>query len=188
MKNKKRSLSYIVVALLVTFFVGCGSIYNYKVEPTPIKKGEAKYVIEDFKLTLSHGHGRNLENKTFKNENELKDSFVQFINQKLKEKDLLGSTENRYKVRITLNYERRYNSGGNALNKPHFDYDIDILDNNEKLLVSYSVPISTTKYSYAKDIAVNLEIAAFNWDAEDEPIDIEMIAFTIVRELSEIGE
>ena len=50
------------------------------------------------------------------------------------------------------------------------------------------LPLSTTKYSYAKDIAVNLEIAAFQWDAEDEPIDIDMIAFVIVRELSEVGK
>ncbi|MDN5041709.1 hypothetical protein O8C80_00050 [Aliarcobacter butzleri] len=185
---KMKVLSYIVVAFLVTFFVGCGSIYNYKVEPTPIKKGESKFTIEEFNLKLTHGHGYNIENKTFKNEEELKSSFVQFINQKLKEKNLLGSAENSYKVKINMNYERRYNYGGNALNKPYFYYSIDILDSNQKLLVSYSVPLSTTKYSYAKDIAVNLEIAAFQWDAEDEPIDIDMIAFVIVRELSEVGK
>jgi len=188
MRNIQKALSYVFVAFLVTLFVGCGSMYDYKVEPTPIKKGEAKFVIDEFKLTLTHGHGRNLENQTFKNEDELKKSFIEFLNNKLKEKNLLGDTENAYKVQIDMHYKRTYNHGGNALNKPEFWYSIDILDNNDTLLVHYSIPLSTTKYSYLKDAAVNLQIAAFQWLAEDEPTDIEMIAYTIVRELSEIGE
>ena len=102
MSSIGKILNYVVVAFLVTFFVGCSSIYNYKVEPTPIKKGEAKFVIEEFNLTLTHGHGRNINNTTFKNEDELKDSFVKFINQKLKDKNLLGSVENSYKVKVNM--------------------------------------------------------------------------------------
>ena len=189
MKNLKRSLSYLFVAVFAMLFVGCSSKSIYTVEPTPIKKGEAKYVIEEFKLTLSHGHGRNLENKTFKNEDELKDSFAEFINKKLKEQKLDGTNvDDSYKVKIDMNYERKYNIGGNALNKPYIDYSVKVFDKNNKLLVSYGYGKHTTKYAYFEDVAVNAEIALFKWDAEDEPRDVELISGLIVKDLAELGK
>lgn len=188
MSSIGKILNYVVVAFLVTFFVGCSSIYNYKVEPTPIKKGEAKFVIEEFNLTLTHGHGRNINNTTFKNEDELKDSFVKFINQKLKDKNLLGSVENSYKVKVNMNYERRYNYGGNALNKPYFDYSVDIFDQNNRLLVTYGLGKATTKYSYFEEISINTQIGFFKWKAEDEPRDINLISDLITKELLEVGK
>lgn len=189
MKNLKRSLSYVFVVVLTMLFVGCSSKSIYTVEPTPIKKGEAKYVLREFKLTLSHGHGRNLENKTFKNQEELKDSFAEFINKKLKEQKLDGTNvDDSYEVKIDMNYERRYNYGGNALNKPYIDYTIEVFDRNNKLLVSYGYGKHTTKYAYFTDAAVSLEIAMFKWDVEDEPRDVELISELIVKDLAELGK
>lgn len=187
MKNLKKVLSYMFVAILATLFTGCGSIYNYNVEPTPIKKGESKYALSNFELKLLHGHGRNLENKTFKNEDELKDSFVSFINQELKNQNLQSNNDG-YKVLINMNYTRTYNYGGNALNKPIFEYTVEIYDNNNKLLVTYGWGKHTTKYSYFEDISVGTKIALFQWGAEDEPRDIKHISELIVKDLKEIGE
>ena len=87
-----------------------------------------------------------------------------------------------------MDYERWFNWGGKALNKPHFRYSVKIYDNDDRLLVSYSIPVSTTKYSYFKEIAVLAEIAAFRWDAEDEPTDIDLISKTLVDEIKDIGK
>lgn len=189
MRNIKRSLSYVFISVFAILFVGCSSKSIYTVEPTPIKKGEAKYVLGEFKLTLSHGHGRNLENKTFKNEEDLKDSFAEFINKKLKEQKLDGTNiDDSYKVKIDMNYERKYNIGGNALNKPYIDYFVEVFDKNNKLLANYGYGKHTTKYAYFGDAAVNVEIAMFKWDAEDEPRDVELISGLIVKDLAELGK
>ena len=86
-----------------------------------------------------------------------------------------------------MNYTRTYNYGGNALNKPEFFYTVKVLNNHNELLATFTVPRSTTKYDTFKDMAVNMEIAAFKWDAEDEPQDIELISKTLVKELSQLG-
>ena len=175
----------IVVAFGIT---GCGgSIYNYNVTPTPIQQGTSKYVINDISLELTHGHGHNINNKTFKTEDQLKKSFKIFLNKELEKQSLLGN-KNSYKLNIDINYMRKYNYGGNALNKPEFDYTVSVYNSNEKLLATFSIPRSTTKYGYFKDMAVNLEIGIFKWDAEDEPQDIELISKTLITELSELGK
>jgi hypothetical protein len=184
MKKFGLSLLSIIVAVGIT---GCGgSMYNYKVEPTPIKQESSKYIIRNVSLKLNHGHGRNLENKTFKNEDELKKSFVILLNKELKKQSLLGDNKS-FQVDIDIDYTRKYNHGGNALNKPEFFYTVRIYNLENKLLADFTIPRSTTKYGYFKDAAVNLEIAVFEWNAEDEPQDIELISKTLIKELSQLG-
>ncbi|NQY19713.1 MAG: hypothetical protein HRT40_00145 [Campylobacteraceae bacterium] len=184
MKKLGLSLLSIIVALGIT---GCGSsMYNYKVEPTPIKQESSKYVIKDISLKLSHGTGRNLENKTFKNEDELKKSFVSFLNKELKEQSLIGDNKS-FQISINMNYTRTYNYGGNALNKPEFFYTVKVYNLENTLLADFTIPKSTTKYGTFKDIAVNAEISIFKWDAEDEPQDIALISKTLIKELSQLG-
>jgi len=161
--------------------------HKYNVEPTPIQKGVAKYIVSDFNLTLTNQPTRYEHNTNYKNESELRDEFVEFINKHLKEQGILGD-ENSFKIKIQMDYERWFNWGGKALNKPHFRYSVKIYDNADRLLVSYTIPLSTTKYSYFKDIAVSAEIAAFRWDAEDEPTDIDLISKTLVDEIKDIGK
>ena len=182
---------FIVNALLIIAalgITGCGSsIYNYNVTPTPLEQGTSKYTINDISLNLTHGHGYNINNKTFKTEEQLKYSFKKFLNDELENQALLGD-ENSFKLNIDINYMRKYNYGGNALNKPEFDYTVSVYNSNEKLLATYSIPRSTTKYGYFKDISVNLEIGLFQWNAEDEPQDIKLISKTLIKELSELGK
>lgn len=182
----------IIISLLSTLvaigLTGCGgSMYNYKVEPTPIKQETAKYQLKDFNLVLKHGHGRNMDNKTFKNQEELSKSFVEFINQELEKQSLKGDS-NTFQFSVNMDYTRKYNYGGNALNKPEFIYTVSVYDNSDKLLADYTIPKSTTKYASFKDVAVNLEIVAYEWDAEDEPLDIQLISKVLVEELSELGD
>ncbi|QKF83393.1 hypothetical protein [Halarcobacter ebronensis] len=177
-------IAFLAIVSLV-FFSGCGSMYNYDVKPTPIKKAQSKYVVNNFDLTLDDS-AKNPLNETYKNESELKESFESFLTEALKNKGLFS--EDGYKVDITLFYSRVFNYGGNTLNKPQFYYTVKVLDKNNTQLASFSIPRSTTKYSYFKDIAVNLQIGTFNRKAENEPEDIELISKTLVNELSELGD
>jgi len=184
---KKISLSLLLLAIVISMSGCSSSMYHYAVKPTPIKEGDSKYVIRNIDLKLEHGEGRNLENKTFKTDEELKNSFKSFIEQALKNESMLGNNED-FKVDISINYKRTYSYGGNALSKPKFDYVVKIYSADNKLLANFSIPKSTTKYSMFKELAVNAEIIIFKWDAEDEPQDIELISNTLVRELSELGD
>jgi len=83
--------------VLGVFFVGCAERYKYNVEPTPIQKGVAKYIVSDFDLTLINQPTRYEHNTNYKNESELHDEFVEFINKHLKEQGILGD-ENSFKI------------------------------------------------------------------------------------------
>ncbi len=181
-----KKLNLLLITTLIVL-AGCSSTYNYNVEPTPLQKGKAKYFLKNFNLKLTHGSGQNKENKTFKNEKELKQSFEDFINKELIKQSLKG-TSTGFQFSVDMNYERTYNYGGNALNKPEFYYTVKIYSYEKELLANFDINKSTTKYSYLKDIVVNAEIAVFKWDAKDEPKDIALIAKTLVRELANLGK
>ncbi len=191
----KRFILSLLLIVIVIGLTGCGgtAYYDYNVEPTPIKQGTAKYTLKDIKLTLSHGHGRNLENKTFKNEDELRKSFKMFINQELEKQSLKASSDNlelsdNFKLSVNINYTRVYNWGGNALNKPEFNYTVNVYDTSDKLLASFGTRAkSTTTYGTFGSFVVDTEIILFQRDAEDEPKDIELISKTLVKELSKLG-
>lgn len=171
-----------VIALL---FSGCGSRYAYDVKPTPLKANKSTYEIKSIDFVLDHGHGRNLANKTFSNEKVTKKIFTSFLKKALVEEKISG---NEYFLDIKMYYLRKYNYGGNALNKPEFKYSINILDKENKLIAHYGIPMSTTKYGYFKDLAVNTQIILFNRKAEHEPEDLELITKTMAIELSSIGD
>lgn len=182
---KKISLSLLLLAIGISMS-GCGSMYNYMVKPTPIKEGESKYILRDVDLKLEYGYGRNIENKTYKTEKELENSFKELILKELSEKAMLDN--NGFLVDVNIHYKRVYNHGGNSINKPEFYYIVKVYSKDGKLLADYSIGKSTTKYGTFKDIAVNAEIGIFQWDAEDEPQDIALISKTLVKELSELGD
>ena len=176
-----------LLVVLMTMISGCGSAYTYNLKPTPIKQGESKYVVRNLELKLSHSDGRNTENKTFKTEVELQESFKSFIKEALVENSILGDSKG-YQLDISINYTRVYNYGGNALNKPKVSYFVKVYDTNNKLLANHGTGEFTTKYASFKDAYVNAQIATFTWDAEDEPKDIHLISNLLVEELSELGD
>lgn len=185
-ENMKTVITWMML-MISGLLVGCSSNLKYLTTPTPLKKESSQYYVKDLKVNLQHGHGRNLENKTFSSEQELQSSFVKYINDSLIAKKIYA--KNGYGLSVVIDYTRTYNTGGNALNKPKFFYTIGVYDDaTNTLLANYGIPESTTKYSYFEDIGVNLKIATFQWGAEDELRDIELISKTLVKEVSEFGK
>ncbi|HNG60633.1 MAG TPA: hypothetical protein PKZ52_12480, partial [Cellvibrionaceae bacterium] len=80
-----------------------------------------------------------------------------------------------------------YNIGGKALNKPVISYTTKVYKDGVLVRARESGTF-TTKFAGLKDTAVNLEIAAFKWDKEDEPKDLEVLASVIVSDLKKIGD
>lgn len=170
-------------------FIGCSSRYVYHEKPTPIKKGITKYYLKNPVVRLTLGHGAIEGDKTFANQDALVVQFKKSLTQYLEEKKLLSSDETKSDavIEITIDFNRTFNYGGKALNKPKFSYQVNI-KKNEKLLVSYSVPEQVPTRGKILDIAYNTKIAAFQRGAEDELKDVSLISETISNEIAEIGE
>jgi hypothetical protein len=166
------------------FLAGCGSNVYYKVKPTPLEQGKSTYVIGKFELYLEEPN-KDITNFTYLTQEQLAESFKEKITNQLKEQGIYGDE---YIINIDMGYARIFNIGGNKLNKPRFRYSIQILNKNNELLASYSIPLSTIQYSYFKELAVLTEISTFNRDTEDEPEDIELISKTIVAEIKKVGK
>lgn len=184
----KKAIIWLMLIMSAFVLIGCSSKSQsiYIINPTPLKKESSKYYVKDLNVTLYHGHGRNLENKTFSSEQELQGLFAKDIQAHLVTKKIFS--KDGYGLSITLDYTRTYNYGGNALNKPQYVYTVKIYDSsNNTLLVSYSIPPSTTKYAYLEDAAVSFKIGLYQWGAEDEPRDIDLISKTLVNEISLLG-
>ena len=184
MKKSFRSLILAVIAIAV--LAGCGSSNIYLVKPTPIKKEQSKYYLQNVDLVLDHASKKEETRAIYLNQEELKKSFEKAINSELKEQG--AYSENDLKLSVKMIYWRVFNIGQKKLNKPQFQYTIYVSDQNDTLLASYGIPWSTTKYSAFKDFSVNVQISAFQRDEKDEPEDIALIAKTLVKELREIGE
>ncbi|AOO65598.1 hypothetical protein [Sulfurospirillum halorespirans] len=184
---KKSFKSFILIAIAMVILTGCGSTYNpYVVSPTPIKKEQSKYYLQDISLVLDDSMGK-LETRTiYLNQETLRKSFEEFINSELKEQGAYA--EGDLKISIEMYYARIFNTGGRKLNKPEFHYSIKVFDQNNTLLAHYNIPRSTTQYNAIRNFAVNMQIGTFQRDEKDEPEDIALISKTLVKELRELGQ
>jgi hypothetical protein len=178
------SLRWLLAGLIVVFLVGCGGGVNYAVKPTPLQQGKSTYQLGNFKLDLDDS-SKDPSNFEYLNQEGLANSFKNKITSQLKEQNIYGDE---YTIDVDMFYSRVFNIGGNKLNKPQFVYTVSILDKEGKLLASYTIPKSTTKYTYFREIAVNMQIGTFNRGPENEPEDIELISKTLVRDIKEIGK
>lgn len=172
------------------FLAGCSSTPTVNTaESTPLKKGESQYSLSAPVVNLTLGDGAIPNDTTFASQDDLAKQFYQSLESSFAEKKILatGNAKADATVEINMDYQRNFNWGGKALNKPKFSYSVTIKADG-KVLASYSVENQTTNYGSFKDAAVNLEISAFKWGAEDEPKDIALIAETIAEEMAEIGE
>lgn len=169
--------------------VGCSSSpYTYHEKPTPLKKGQTSYYLKEISVNLTLGHGAISGDDTFSNKEEMTKQFENSLNLALKEKGILATSSSNADadIEVIIDYKRNFNYGGKALNKPHLSHQVNIY-NGSKKLASFGVSKYTTKYSYLKDLAVNIEISAFKWGADDELQDIELISKTIVDDLAKVG-
>lgn len=183
-------LKKLLICISVVFFVGCssGSGYKYYVDPVPIIKGVTKYKFGSVKVHLILGHGAIEGDTTFASEDMLNQEFLNDIKKFMHEQGILAA-ENQESpiVDISIDYTRTFNYGGKALNKPAISHQVSVSQNG-KILATFGRDNYTTKYAYLKDAAVNIEIAAFLWDEEDEPQDVNLISKLIVEDLAGLGE
>ncbi len=177
------------MVLIAVLLAGCSSdsLYTYYVKPTPLKNNGTNYFLGKVQVNLTLGHGAILGDKSFASSSQMKKQFTSFLQKHMKKKGLLSKSKNNaVVVNVTLDYTRIFNYGGKSLNKPQISHTIEMVRGKERLASSRLVNY-TTKYGYFKDMAVNLEIAAFSWDAEDELEDIEFIAKLIVEDIANAG-
>ena len=189
-KTGKTMLSYrsILVILVVLFLTACsGSPYQYHVEPTTLEKGKTQYMLGDVTVNLILGHGGKPNDERFASEEALTQSFKQFLISHLNDRKILASDAASAELNVSIDYERRFNYGGNALNKPHVSFTAKVTQNGQ-LLASFGEYGFTTKYSGFKDMAVNAQITAFTWGPEDEPKDIALISKTIIDDVYNLGK
>lgn len=180
---------FILVASIVLFLTACSSSpYQYHVEPTTLEKGKTQYVLGDVTVKLTLGLGGKSNDARFASEEVLTQSFKDYLTTELQNKKILALDEVNADavLNVSIDYERRFNYGGNALNKPYVSFTANVTK-DEQLLASFGESGFTTKYDYFKDIAVNAQIAIYKWGAEDEPQDIELISKTIVDDAYQLG-
>lgn len=182
---KQITLGMLLIAIII--FTGCSGNVKYAVQPTPLKQESSQFYLKDINLTLHKDGFENQENKTFYNQAKLQAEFKDDLQKELNSKNMNSSQG--FGLVINLDYTRTYLFGGNALAKPKFTYSVDVYTNNgNTLLAHYSIPESTTKYAYLEDVAVNTKVMLFQWNAEDEPRDISLIADVLTREVSKLGD
>ena len=176
----------LIMAVVLT---GCASDpYVYYVKPTPLKSNQTKYFLKDVKVTLKLGHGAIPGDKTFASQEKLLGQFKKYLVKHLKKHNILAkkSSTETPNVEIYIDYTRRFNYGGKALNKPEVSHKV-IVSNKSGKIASFALNNYTTKYAYFEDTAVNLQIALFTWDAEDEVKDVELISEMLAEDLANLG-
>jgi hypothetical protein len=187
--GKIMTINKLFLIFIAFVVVGCSSSpYTYHEKPISLKKGQSSYYLKDITVNLTLGHGAISGDNTFANKEEMAKQFESALNMALKEKGILATSSSNADadIEVIIDYKRNFNYGGKALNKPHLSHQVNIYKGSKKL-VSFNASKYTTKYSYFKDLAVNIEISAFNWGADDELQDIEFISKTIVDDLSKVG-
>ena len=171
-------------------FAGCASSpYVYHVEPTQLQSNQTQYKISSVVVNLELGHGAIPGDESFATQDQLKKQFEASLIAQMKEKGIYAEKwgNEGFSVDLNINYERNFNYGGKALNKPHVSHSAIVLDEKQQKLASFAQSNYTTNYGTFGDVAVNIEIASFSWDAEDELKDIELISKKIVEELADLG-
>lgn len=170
--------------------VSCSSSpYTYHNKSIPIQKGITKYALKEVTVNLALGHGAIENDTTFASQQELKQQFTDALEKYLKEKNIFDASGNTNSIGVAINvdYLRKFNYGGKALNKPEVSHSV-IVSKGDMKLASFRRSTYTTKYGYLKDAAVNLEIAAFKWGADDELKDVDLISKLIIDDLSGLGQ
>lgn len=178
----------LVFVLSSIFLVGCSSAVVKVDSSSPLKKGLTQYSIDKPIVNLTLGQGAIEGDTTFADQGKLESQFAAALSKHFSELKQLAASPDvaEASVAVTVDYQRNFNWGGKSLNKPHYSYTV-LIKNEGQVLAQYSVKGQTTRYGGLEDAAVNMQISAFTWDAEDEPKDIDLISKLIATEVSAIG-
>lgn len=184
-----KKLIFIFSLILSILILGCSSRYTYYEKPISIKKGVTKYYLKDPVVVLTLGHGAIPGDKTFASQEELTAQFKKSLTQYLSNQKILAASQadSYADLEIKIEFERIYNYGGKALNKPILYYWFGIKKDG-KLLVSYNSEKGFINYGRIKEMAVMAKIIAFQRDAEAELDDVKFISEKISEQIADIGD
>lgn len=181
-----KKISYLLFTL---FIAGCASSpYTYHNQSVPLEKNATKYSLKDVTVNLTQGNGGTKSKSKFASQEELQKQFKSAIEKHLKEKNIFEeSSNNSIDASINIDYKRIFTLGGKALSKPEVSHSV-VVSKGDMKLASFGQSKYTTKYGYLKEAAVNFEIAAFKWGADDELKDVDLVSKLIVEDLSKLGK
>lgn len=170
--------------LFVVLLAGCASSpYTYHVTPTPIKQGETRYALAEVDVDLTLGHGAKEGDTQFVDQATLTQQFVDAFTESLAEKGILAdSDEADAELKITVQYQRNFNYGGNALNNPEISHSVQVLREGESL-----ASFGRSRYTLKRSMAANIKISAFKWKADEELQDVKRVAGMIVDDIYKLG-
>jgi hypothetical protein len=173
--------------LLCVMMTGCSSNpkYNYLVDPTPLQESASTYSLDSVSVKLILGHGGNADDPQFVTQEVMREQFEAALRQSLDERGILAEEgEADAALKVHVGYERRYNIGGKALNKPNVGHRVSAFDAEGNELANFGYGGYTVKYG----IAQNVKISTFLWKAEGELADIQKVANIIASDISEMGQ
>lgn len=178
MRNIKRKLSYVFIAVLTMLFVGCGST-----QPSAPQVFVSKQLkINNIEFNLTEFHKSEI---VYHTKNELETIFKNDFLKKLKEKDLITEDSNADKVDIVIEYQRRYVGDATPLNSdslgyPNYAYKIIVKDNKDKELLKKD----RKNLIYQGGFAMNMQVIAGTLrDKKYELEFIEALSNTLVNEI-----
>ncbi|WP_020209916.1 hypothetical protein [Gilvimarinus chinensis] len=174
-----------LLMLFASLMVACASApkYQYAVEPTPLKAESTQYAIESVEVNLILGHGAREGDTRFNTEAKITETFTQALTQALQEYGALADAEAAdADLNIVVDFVRKYNTGGKALNTPQVSHKV-IASRGEQELAVFGLESYTLEYG----IYDQMKIAGFKRGNDEELADIKRLAQLMADDIVQMG-
>lgn len=169
-----KNLLLLGVALILA---GCASSpYEYYGEKPVQDSGKYTFKTGEVKLILNTER----QPEGYLDQAQLENILNEKLVGHLKEKEIYNANSN-LTANVVVDYQRKFGYG-DSLAKPKFTFAIEIFDDERKVGTT-SIGLSTTSFGTFGNAAVNAQVGTGTWDEENEPEDIDMIAFSISHDL-----
>lgn len=190
----KKTSGLLLSIMSIIFLGGCGSShgpFNYNINPTPIVKGETKYVVKNVSVKLEQKY----QVSGYPSEKELGVLFKEKLEAKLKSKNLLA-TENQdnnipMDIDLQISYKRVFM--GEAFGKTKavarmiISFDLNI-KNGDQLVASYSRNNITTNYGLIGNLGTIFKQISCSTKPKDEEKDINTFVNSFADEIEDLGK
>lgn len=102
---------------------------------------------------------------------------------KSKKVSLVSDTDNAFKAKVKLTYQRSF-TYGNAIGKPIISGKVEIISGDQRI-AWYEIKNTTINHGGLKSYLVDAKIAAGQWDHENEPEDVQVLAQSIAADFND---
>jgi hypothetical protein len=181
MREIKRILSYLVVAILAMLFVGCGTS-----QPSSPEVFVSKQLrIDKIEFNLTEYHKPEI---VYHTKNELETLFKEGLFKKLNEKKLITEDKNADTVDIIIDYQRRYLGDAtplksDSLGYPNYAYSIIVKNNGKDLLRK-----DRKNLIYQGGFVMNLQVIAGSLRDKKYEVDfIDALSNAITNEIENLN-